>query len=241
MTNAPQPGSRPAQIARGDGIARVEIAGERLQLLPERAAFWAGAGTLLVADAHFGKAATFRALGVPVPETTTVDSLRRLDAALARTSARRVVFLGDYLHAREGRAPATLDALARWHREHASVELLLVRGNHDRGAGDPPAESGVRCVEAPLVEPPFVLAHHPAESREGTVIAGHLHPGACLEGAGRQRERLPCFWLRGGCLVLPAFGDFTGLADIEANAPDRVWVVAGEEVVEIGRAGMKRT
>ncbi len=35
----------------------VDIAGERLVLLPERAAFWERASTLLVADAHWGKAA----------------------------------------------------------------------------------------------------------------------------------------------------------------------------------------
>ena len=235
MMDASRPGSRPAGHATGPAGARVEIAGEVLQLLPERTAYWERARTLLVADAHFGKAASFRALGVPVPEATTSEGLRRLDGALARTDARRIVFLGDYLHAKEGRAPATLDALARWHDEHPGVELLLVRGNHDRGAGDPPAEAGARCVDAPLLEPPFVLAHHPGTSRDGVVIAGHLHPAVTLEGAGRQRERLPCFWLQPGCLVLPAFGEFTGTADVEPAAGDRVWAVAGEEVVEVSR------
>lgn len=233
MTNAGHPGSRATGRASGDGEVLVEVAGEPLRLLPERAAYRERTRTLLVADAHFGKAAAFRALGVPVPEATTLDGLRRLDAMLARTGARRIVFLGDYLHAREGRAPATLEALARWHERHADVELLLVRGNHDRGAGDPPRESGVRCVEAPLVEPPFVLAHHPTVSPDGFVIAGHLHPAAALEGPGRQRERLPCFWLGERGMVLPAFGDFTGLAEIEAKRGDRVWVVAGREVVQV--------
>lgn len=232
MTRAEQPGSRDAARAAGAADARVEVAGEVLELLPERAAWWARTGMLLVADAHFGKAAAFRALGVPVPGGTTAAGLRRLDAMLARTGARRIVFLGDYLHAREGRAPATLEALARWHRARAGVELVLVRGNHDRGAGDPPAEAGVRCVDAPLVEAPFVLSHHPMESREGFVVAGHLHPGVALEGPGRQRERLPCFWLRAGGIVLPAFGDFTGLAEVSPGAGDRVYVVAGDEVLQ---------
>ena len=235
MRNAGLPGSRATGHDSGRGDARVDIAGEALRLLPERAAYWERARTLLVADAHFGKAASFRALGVPVPEGTTLDGLRRLDAMLARTRAQRIVFLGDFLHAREGRAPATLDALTRWHDERPNVELLLVRGNHDRGAGDPPPESGVRCVDAPLVEPPFVLAHHPAASRDGYVIAGHVHPGASLHGAGRQRERLPCFLLGAACMVLPAFGDFTGLAEIEAKAGERVWVVAADEIVEVAR------
>ena len=47
--------------------ALVTIAGERLQLLPQRALLWPARALLMVADAHFGKAARFRTLGVPVP------------------------------------------------------------------------------------------------------------------------------------------------------------------------------
>jgi DNA ligase-associated metallophosphoesterase len=214
----------------------VEIAGERLLLLPERAAFWERASTLLVADAHWGKAAAFRAGGIAVPGGTTAGGLARLTGALERTGARRLVFLGDLLHARDGRAPATLAAAREWRERHAAVEMLLVRGNHDRGAGDPPRELGIACVDPPLPEPPFVLAHHPEPAAGGYVLAGHLHPGVRLAGAGRQRERLPCFWLGADVGVLPAFGDFTGLADVRPAPGDRVFVVAGSEVVEVGGA-----
>ena len=71
---------------------RVEIAGEVLVLMPERVAAWPGRATLLVADAHFGKAASFRAAGIPVPRGTTGDDLASLDTALARAEVRRVVF-----------------------------------------------------------------------------------------------------------------------------------------------------
>lgn len=212
----------------------VELAGERLVLLPERAAFWERAATLLVADAHWGKAAAFRAGGIAVPGGTTAEGLARLAAALERTGARRLVFLGDLLHAREGRAPATLAAVRGWRERHAGVEMLLVRGNHDRRAGDPPPELGIACVDEPRVEPPFALRHHPEPSAEGYVLAGHLHPGVRLAGAGRQRERLPCFWLGAGVGVLPAFGDFTGLAEVRPAPGDRVFVVAEGEVVEVG-------
>jgi DNA ligase-associated metallophosphoesterase len=219
------------------GATRVELRGASFLLLPERAAFREGAGTLLVADAHFGKGATFRAAGIPVPRGTTLHGLARLDAALDRTGARRVVFLGDFLHAREGRAPATLAALGAWRRRHAGVEMLVVRGNHDRHAGDPPPALGFACVDAPVVEPPFVLAHHPGTSDAGYVLAGHLHPGVELAGPARQRERLPCFWLGAAGAVLPAFGDFTGLAAVTPAAGDRVFVVAGSEVVRVDRGG----
>jgi hypothetical protein len=45
--------------------------------------------TLLVADAHFGKAVSFRKLGVPVPRGTTGGTLAKLDAAIADTRRAR--------------------------------------------------------------------------------------------------------------------------------------------------------
>jgi DNA ligase-associated metallophosphoesterase len=211
---------------------RVEIRGETLHLFPERAAYWSSARTLLVADPHFGKAATFRAAGIPVPRGTTADGLARLDALLARADVQRIIFLGDFLHAREGRAPATLDALRHWRERRRDVEMLVVRGNHDRSAGDPPAEIGIASVNAPVLEPPFVFTHHPAASDAGYVVAGHLHPGADLSGPGRQRARFPCFWIGATGAVLPAFGDFTGLWAVTPESGDRVFVIADSEVIE---------
>ena len=211
----------------------IEVQGEQLLLLPERAVYWERTRTLLVADPHFGKAAAFRAAGIPVPRGTTGEGIARLDAIVQRVQAERVVFLGDFLHARSGRAAGTLAAFQRWHELHPAIRLVLVRGNHDRHAGDPPDELGIACVDAPFVERPFVLAHHPIPSVDGYVMAGHVHPGVILSGGGRQRERLPCFWFGGTGAVLPAFGDFTGLADVVPSQGDRVFVIAEEEVVEV--------
>jgi DNA ligase-associated metallophosphoesterase len=211
----------------------VQVAGERLILLPERAALWEARDTLIVADAHWGKAATFRAEGIPVPRGTTADGLARLDAVLSRHRVRRIVFLGDYQHARQGRSPDTLAALEQWSLRHPGIEQVLIRGNHDRHAGDPPPELGVRCVDPPLMELPFVLAHHPDPSEAGYVLAGHVHPAVRLVGKGRQRERLPCFWFGAEVGVLPAFGDFTGAAVVQPAAGDRVFVLASDRVMEI--------
>jgi DNA ligase-associated metallophosphoesterase len=213
-----------------------QVAGDRLLLLGERAAYWGTTRTLLVADPHFGKAASFRTAGVPVPRGTTAETLRRLDVALDRTAARRIIFLGDFLHARSGRSPETLQAVNDWRDLHGAIDMVLVRGNHDKRAGDPPRELAIRCVDGPLIEGPFVFSHHPVSADAGYVICGHVHPGARLSGRGRQRARLPCFWLGAKVAVLPAFGEFTGLADIDPAPGDRVWVVAEGEVVPVHTA-----
>ncbi|HWH38206.1 MAG TPA: metallophosphoesterase, partial [Usitatibacter sp.] len=124
------------------------VAGEKLVLLPERAVFWPTRRMLFIADFHLGKAASFRRAGIPLPSGTTSENVERLDRAITRTSAAEVVFLGDFLHSKEGRAPQTFERFAAWRRARAGVSLTIVRGNHDRKAGDPPEAWGARCVEA---------------------------------------------------------------------------------------------
>ncbi len=211
------------------------IAGEKLLLLPEGAAWWPSRETLLVADVHWGKGASFRALGVAVPRGTTAEGLGRLSRAVESTGARRIVFLGDLWHDRRGRAPKTIAAIAAWRATYPSLELLLIRGNHDRHAGDPPAALDIACVDAPHADGPFEYQHHPDVSSEGRyVLAGHIHPAVRLRGAGRQRARMPCFWFGERIGVLPSFGDFTGSARVDPAPEDRVFVVADGEVIEVG-------
>lgn len=223
----------PDRVGDRAGELEIDVAGERLVLLPERAVLWPAEATLLVADAHLGKAATFRAAGVAVPGGTTADALRLLDRLIARTGAGRVVFLGDLFHAREGRTPAMRSALSDWRTRHAEMDVVLVRGNHDRRAGDPDPSTGISCVDAPLVVEPFALRHHPDPTPGAYTLAGHIHPAVRLYGPARQAGRLPCFWFTPDVGILPAFGPFTGAAEVRPRPDDRVFVVAGDEVLPV--------
>jgi DNA ligase-associated metallophosphoesterase len=214
-------------------VIRIDLQGESLVLLPERALLWERTGTLVVADAHLGKAASFRAAAIPMPGGTTTEALDRLTAALDRTGARRLLLLGDFFHARSGRAVRTLAAIAGWRERHGGLEIVLVRGNHDRGAGDPPGEWRFDCHDEPWIEPPFAFRHHPDREDSGYVLAGHIHPAVSLAGPARQREKLPCFLFGERVGLLPAFGGFTGGATVRPRREDRVYAVAGEEVVPI--------
>jgi DNA ligase-associated metallophosphoesterase len=216
-------------------------AGRPLTLLAEKAAFLAASRTLLVADAHIGKAVSFRALGVPVPRGTTSETLAALSALIATWRARRVVFLGDFLQSARAHAAATLGAVARWRREHASLELVLVRGNHDDRAGDPPPYLGMRVVDEPLELDGFAMCHHPSPRRGAYVLAGHLHPCIGLGGRGFDHLRLPCFWLGDDVGVLPAFGAFTGMHPIRAGAEDRVFAIADGAVTAMRSRAVAET
>lgn len=208
--------------------------GARLQLWPQKAAFDPDQRLLLVADAHLGKAVSFRRLGVPVPGGTTAEALARLDALIDATAPREIVFLGDLLHSARAQGSAALAAVAAWRARHADLALTLVRGNHDRHAGDPPPALGVQVVDGPLRRGPWALAHEPATVPGCTVLAGHVHPGVVLAGRGRDRLRLPCFHFSPGLGVLPAFGPFTGLHVLPRAPGDQVYAVADDQVLALG-------
>lgn len=212
--------------------AAARIAGADWQLLAAPAALHLASRTLVLADAHFGKAAAFRARGVPVPQGTTTANLARLTALLESTQPRTLVFLGDLFHARESHASATLAALANWRAQHAALDLVLVEGNHDRKAGPPPAALALRVESEPWLACGVAFCHHPQRIDGATVVAGHLHPCVRLAGRG-DRLRLPCFWLREPLVILPAFGEFTGGAQIAREPGDRVVAVAEGRLFEI--------
>ena len=210
----------------------LQAGGTTLRLLAQRALYVPAHGMLLVADAHIGKAASFRRLGVPVPGGTTGETLARLDEAIEASGAGHLVFLGDLLHAARSRAAiATMAAVAAWRGRHPSLEMTLVRGNHDQHAGDPPTDWRVRCVDGPLRLGGIALAHHPEPLPGAYVLAGHVHPEALVGGRGARRSlRLPCFHFGEHVGVLPAFGAFTGMHVLPRGPADRVYVIAEDSV-----------
>lgn len=226
------------QVPDRGAACRVEWAGERLDLLPERALWWPAERTLFIADLHLGKAATYRALGQPVPGGTTQENLARLDSLLTRHDPRQLVFLGDFLHAAQARTPRLLALLDAWRARHADITMTLVRGNHDSRAGDPPAGLRIEVVDEPWLVGPFACCHHPQQHPTHFVLAGHLHPSFTLHGRGRDRLRMPCFVQEPHQAILPAFGEFTGGWQMEAAPGRRFYGVGGDAVWALPGTGV---
>jgi DNA ligase-associated metallophosphoesterase len=205
----------------------LQIGSEHLLLLADKALYWPSQKALLIADVHFGKAAAYRALGQPVPQGTTSKNLQRLNVLLERYPVDKLIFLGDFLHAPKSHAPATLAALRTWRRLHADLRCILVRGNHDLKAGDPPADLGFEIVSEPYMISSIALQHIPSPKATHHVIAGHVHPTFRLQGKGRQSLILPCFYHEPALTILPAFGDFTGGFTMEKQVNSRLFVTDG--------------
>lgn len=218
-------------------LVDLRLAGAQVRLLADKALYWPGERMLVVADAHFGKAAAYRALGQPVPGGTTAANIERLDALLAANPASHLVFLGDFLHARRSLTPAINAALLDWRTRHPTIRCTLIRGNHDKRAGDPPGKLGIDVVEEPFAIGPFALCHAPRDVASRYVIAGHMHPVYTLRGAARQSLRLPCFVVSARCAVLPSFGAFTGGYDIAIEPGSRVFVTDSDSIWAVRPSG----
>ena len=85
--------------------------------------WWPAGRVLWVADLHLGKAATYRALGQPVPAGTTRENLARLSALINHYQPVQLVFLGDFLHAAQARTPSVLAGLAAWRENHPVLSV----------------------------------------------------------------------------------------------------------------------
>ena len=208
----------------------INYADQIVWLLPEHALWWPAQRVLFVADLHLGKAATYRALGQPVPAGTTDENLRRLSQLIEHYQPVQLVFLGDFLHAAQARTPSVLQALATWRASSSTLHCVLVRGNHDSRAGDPPPNLRIEVVNEPHLLGPFAACHHPQAHPTHAVLAGHLHPALQLRGPARDRLRLPCFCFEDRQAILPAFGEFTGGWLVPPQPGLRLYAVGGQGV-----------
>ncbi len=220
----------PKATATGD--LQIEVAGQSLVLLPERALWWPARRSLIVADVHFGKSSVFRSQGLAVPGGSTQDNLSRLRTCLARYPASRLLCLGDLTHARAAHTPAVIAQLGEFRAQHAGLKIELVSGNHDRHAGVPEILQ-VEVVGEPHIEAPFSLRHEPAEPDAvgpNYVLAGHVHPAISLR-TQHDRLRLPCFVFGERSAILPAFGAFTGMHTLAMRNGVSYYPVAEDRVL----------
>ena len=203
---------------------------QEFTLLGDKAIYWPNHFTLLIADVHFGKAAAYRAMGQPVPQGTTSHNLQRIDALLQSYDIKQIIFLGDFLHAPKSHAPSTLAALRAWRNQHSNLNCILIRGNHDLRAGDPPPDLNITVVTEPYLLDGFALQHIPKPHATHHVFAGHFHPTYQLNGSGRQRLTLPCFYHEPSITILPSFGDFTGGFKLEKKLNAKIFVIDNSKI-----------
>ena len=199
--------------------------------------YWETQQAILLADTHFGKAATFRNRGIPVPTGTTDAMLKKLTDTLVETDATSIFFLGDLVHSHSRHETDFVSELLQWREEHQQISMTLVMGNHDRGQRTLFHQLDLTVVDEPFLIDGLALCHYPETSVQlGTYrLAGHVHPSISVFGGGDSLAKIPCFHFGESVGVLPAFGEFTGTHRIKPLEDDQVFAVADGRVIDISR------
>ena len=203
------------------------------ELLPGRALFLPDSGTLVVADIHLGKSATFRTRGLPVPEGTTASDLGRLSDLIESSKARHLVIAGDLVHSADGLRDSVMTTLCAWLAQ-IGIPITLTEGNHDSRAWIKDRHLDLKIVPQETIGN-ILITHDPADLQKGHPgIAGHLHPGARVSDQSRRPIRVAGFFLhRSEHLILPAFSEFTGIHPISPGKLDRFFTEVHQGVTEI--------
>tara|TARA_R110002049_G_scaffold305056_3_gene501158 strand:- start:112788 stop:113468 length:681 start_codon:yes stop_codon:yes gene_type:complete len=214
------------------GCAEVNLNGIDLRMHPQGGVDWPSEKTLFVADTHFGKEATFRRHGIPVPVGSTYSTLSVITSLIRATAASRLVILGDMFHARSSLSDDVVTSLDEFFAVHDGLAVTLVRGNHDAHVGQLPEKWPIQVVDPYQRIGNVVLTHHPQPlpATASLLLCGHLHPSVRI---GESIGKLRCFYYHAGMLVLPAIGRFTGSHVVNVKVGDRIWAIADDEVISV--------
>jgi DNA ligase-associated metallophosphoesterase len=204
--------------------------GEELLLLPAKAIYFPRYQTLLVSDTHLGKGAHFRKAGIPVPQASAQEDLACLSDLIAQFKPQQLIFLEDLFHSDMNN---DWDWFSLWREMHHSINILLVKGNHDILPFIFYQDLKITVVnEMDLGN--FKLMHDlPKKEEERYVISGHIHPGVRLQGKAKQQITVPCFYFGEKYAIIPAFGKFTGKAILKIKSTDKVFAVAGKKILVV--------
>ena len=182
-----------------------EPASERYEIapnvfaLPESLLHLASSRALVVADAHLGYEDV---IGGALPLWSTQEATVKLLAAIDRTQAAEVIFLGDIIHGSrmsDGAARVVRASLAQL-RERCAVTLVV--GNHE---GASRGEAILGEVEDAVERDGWVLVHGDEPVLVPRVIVGHIHPSLPLGGG----SSVPAFLATRRTIVVPAFTPYS--------------------------------
>jgi len=211
---------------------QVDVKGEKVLLLGEKAMFWPAGSLLVVSDFHLGKSDHFRKNGIPIPGNMVEQELARVDSLVETYAPAEVLFLGDLFHSIYNKS---WEGVVDYIGKRSDTEFSLVEGNHDIMDQSQYERAGLVHHGLVYQKGPFLFAHDHIDDLPDHLygVYGHIHPGVRLKGRGRQALTLPCFCFREDHLLMPAFGAFTGLAKVKTDSCDRVYVVVDGEVLKV--------
>ena len=208
-----------------------KIKSQNLWLSAQRSLFWEEEKAVVVSDLHFGKTGHFRKAGIAVPQSVYKEDLQRLVSLLNHFRPQKLIVVGDFFHSS---ANTELDWFKRWRENFSSLEIILVRGNHDILNDQWYAGAGIDVVSPTLQLNSFLFSHDRCETTSDVYsFCGHIHPGIIVHGLGKQSLRFPCFYFASDHCILPAFSKFTGAVGMDKSSAKSLYAIVENELVKI--------
>ncbi len=212
------------------GACHFSFKEEELWLLAEKGIWFPDYQTLLVSDTHLAKGAHFRKSGIAMPKALAQQELSLLSDLIDQLHPREIIFLGDLFHSDINN---DFSWFSLWREMHHQIKMVLIKGNHDFLPFHFYKTLKMEVVDTMNLGK-FKLLHEPSkQANEEYLLTGHIHPGIRIKGKARQGITLPCFYFGDTYGILPAFGRFTGKALLKPQTTDKIYVIAGDNVVPI--------
>jgi len=200
-------------------------------LTAQRSLYWEEQKALVVSDLHLGKTGHFRKAGIAVPQSVYKEDLQRLLNLLLYFKPEQLIVVGDLFHSV---ANKELELFARWRFDFSYLKIILVKGNHDILKREWYIQNNIEVVDNTLAIGSFSFTHDQCDADGASYsFCGHIHPGIVLNGMGKQTLRFPCFYFAPDHCILPAFGKFTGLANIHPSKKDVVFAIADDSLIRL--------
>ena len=196
--------------------------------LDSRLALWLPAGRLLVvADLHWGYAASHRARGNLLPWWGDDEIEHRLSGLIGDYQPIEMIWLGDVVHAAEGGARAE-----KFLRDSPAA-ITPIAGNHDRrwrSAGAKSLQRGAYFFhhgDTTAVLPPQCIE-----------VVGHHHPAVSWRDGAGSHLKVPALVASGRRLVLPAFSPWAGGTPWQSlpDSDETLWAVTPQRIFALPHA-----
>jgi putative SbcD/Mre11-related phosphoesterase len=194
-----------------------------------RALYIAQRRTLVIADIHWGYADSHRQQGNLLPLWGNEETALRLRTLLDKYAPKRMVWLGDSLHTSKASeaAEAFLSELP------AGLEVIVIRGNHDR------SWSRADTDEFRMGDYSMHHGDRTRPARNGvTEIIGHIHPAFSWSDGAGMRLKVPVLVEEENRLILPAFSDWSSGAawNNKVQPGEKLWLISSRRIFSLPRS-----
>lgn len=208
---------------------------QHLVLHSGRVIYWEEEAALILSDLHLGKTGHFRKSGIAIPQNVYKEDLQRLVSLIQFFKPAQMIIVGDLFHSTVNKE---LDLFIKWRNDFSSVNIRLVKGNHDILPDQWYENAGITVDHEQLELKDFTFRHDVCDeltdqASSSYCFSGHIHPGVSIRGLAKQSLHFPCFYFTNTYCVLPAFSRFTGTYTVRPQQGEHAFAIVENSIMEV--------